>query len=305
MRSRRSYPDGVAADADDWAVLGVPPESPLEAARAAYVQRAHLLHPDRHPNATPAERERLNAAMAALNLAWERIEVRAATARPTAGRSSGHGADQQPDGPATRATRAAHGAWPDAAAVASIPDGFLPSPMLRRPERWSLRLWTDDPEPLYLLCHHRAASTVGALDLHRRPICDRHMPLLRHLSALEMLDLSDTRITDAGLRWLTSLPVLRDLALAGTAITDQGLDLVARCERIMSLNLCDTAVTDGGVEALGALPLTTLNLRGTRVEGPAFEAMTRWSRLRLLAAPRVDREIRQRFMRARPDVSVV
>lgn len=291
MRSRRSYPGGVAAEADDWAVLGVPLDSPLEVARAAYVQRAHLLHPDRHPNATPAERERLNAAMAALNLAWERIEARAATAHAS------H---------ASRATRAAHGAWPDAAAaVASIPDGFLPSPMLRRPDRWSLRLWTDDPEPLYLLCHHRAASTVGALDLHRRPICDRHMPLLRHLSALEMLDLSDTRITDAGLRWLTSLPVLRDLALAGTAITDQGLDLVARCERIMSLNLCDTAVTDGGVEALGALPLTTLNLRGTRVEGPAFEAMTRWSRLRLLAAPRVDREIRQRFMRARPDVSVV
>ena len=302
----------MAAGDDDWAVLGIPPRSSLDVARAAYVRRAHLLHPDRHPDATPCERARLTAAMAALNLAWERIEAGATTPSAAMPSEDGlRGSDPAPEPARTpdadrmtsargRETRAG-----EPVTAAPVPDGFVRSLALQRADRWSLRLWTDDLEPLHLLCHHRTAPVVGALDLHGRPIHDRHLTLLSHLPALEVLDLSDTEVTDAGLHRLAILPQLRQLALSGTSITDRGLFALAACTRLTSLSLCDTAVTGAGLEVLAPLPLALLNLRGTAVDGQALAELATWPALRLLVVPRLERSARYRFQRARPDVSLV
>jgi hypothetical protein len=51
-------------------ILGVPVDATQEQIVAAYRVRARQLHPDTKPDATPAERARLTAAMAQLNEAW-------------------------------------------------------------------------------------------------------------------------------------------------------------------------------------------------------------------------------------------
>jgi hypothetical protein len=281
----------VAVADEDWATLGVPPGAPVAVARAAYLRRAQALHPDHHPDASPLERIRLDAAMAAVNLAWHRIAT--AAAAPAGPPGAPHAADVPPPAPPAPEPS---GTW--------WPDGFLRTGSRQARGRWALRLWTDDLEPLHQLARADVAPHVVALDLHDRPVADRDLSLLRRLPGLERLDLSGSAVTDAGLPHLAALPVLRDLGLADTAVTDAGLPDLARCRALASLNLYRTAVTGAGLVHLAGLRLATLNLRGTAVEAGDLEPLLRWPALSLLAAPHVDRATRLRFATARPDVVV-
>jgi hypothetical protein len=202
----RPYRGAVAGGDDDWAVLGVAPGTPLDVVRRAYLHRAQRVHPDRHPDADPTERARLVAAMAELNVAWERIE-------------RGRGAARAPVGERPSARTA-------------FPDGFVASPLRRAPGHeagsplWALRLWTDDLQPLHHLAAGPAAGAVGGLDLRRRPVTDRHLPLVARLPRLAALDLSDTGVTGAGLPALAGLH-LATLDLRGSRVGGDALDLLA------------------------------------------------------------------------------
>ncbi|MCX7889082.1 MAG: molecular chaperone DjiA [Rhodobacteraceae bacterium] len=67
------------APPDPWAVLGLPPDAPLEAARAAWKQAVRDNHPDvLAARGLPAEALRLaEARLVAVNRAWEEISRRA------------------------------------------------------------------------------------------------------------------------------------------------------------------------------------------------------------------------------------
>jgi len=54
-------------------LLGVAVDADLEQVRRAYHRQAQRLHPDRHPEATDAERREAEAAMKALNEAWHTL----------------------------------------------------------------------------------------------------------------------------------------------------------------------------------------------------------------------------------------
>jgi hypothetical protein len=51
-------------------VLGVGVDADLEEVRRAYYQKAQLLHPDRYAGSSPAEQQRAEADMKAVNAAW-------------------------------------------------------------------------------------------------------------------------------------------------------------------------------------------------------------------------------------------
>jgi hypothetical protein len=63
---------------DYFEVLGVDKDASDEEIAAAYRERAKRLHPDQHPNASPAEQAKWSAAMAQLNEAWDALRDRPA-----------------------------------------------------------------------------------------------------------------------------------------------------------------------------------------------------------------------------------
>lgn len=54
-------------------LLGVGVDADFEEVRRAYHRKAQLLHPDRHPGSSDVERRQAEAAMAALNEAWNTL----------------------------------------------------------------------------------------------------------------------------------------------------------------------------------------------------------------------------------------
>ena len=272
----------------DWAVLGVARDASKGEARAAYLARAMALHPDLHPDATIAERERLDAAMAALNDAWDRVEA-------------WHAREPEPTRGPTRRRRGA--AEPTVRVVRAVPQGFV-AVSVADPyavgDQLELRGVSADLLGLAAI----AGEPVRLLRCTNRPLDDDHVAAIAHLPELHSLDLDGTGVTDRALSVLARLPRLSDLHLSDTRVTDAGLGAVGRVPLLHSLSLAGTRVSDLGLAALEGHPrLAVLNLRGTGVEGPGLLHLAGCPALRMLALPRVDREDRRAFADRRPDVT--
>lgn len=56
-------------------LLGVDVDAGFEEVRRAYHRKAQLLHPDRHPGSSDAERRQAETAMVALNEAWNTLRT--------------------------------------------------------------------------------------------------------------------------------------------------------------------------------------------------------------------------------------
>ena len=269
----------MAADPkpEDWAVLGVRPGVGHDAARAAYVARARALHPDAHPDASAALRARLDAAMAALNEAWDRVERSYGTVPPA------RPARVLPEPPAGFATTfvGVSSAVGDQLQLMGVSADLL-----------GLRALAGEP--------------VRVLRCADRPLVDEHVDAIGVLRDLRILDLDGTGITDRALDVLADLPRLTDLRVSDTSVTDVGLALIARLPSLHSLSVAGTEVTDDGLRALaGHARLGILNLRGTRVRGAGLLHLASCPRLRLVGASGVGRQDRQALQRLRPDISFV
>jgi hypothetical protein len=90
---------------DSWALLGLERGATYREARAAWLRRAQLLHPDKHVGAEPSLLAEANRALAQLNAAWDDIRstystedraTRAPTSQPTNDRSNAEPAGSGP-----------------------------------------------------------------------------------------------------------------------------------------------------------------------------------------------------------------
>jgi Leucine-rich repeat (LRR) protein len=98
---------------------------------------------------------------------------------------------------------------------------------------------------------------------------------IRHLATLGNLidlDLHKTKVTDAGLQHLAGLKKLQHLDLSDTKhISGAGLYHLAGCRVLKTLDLSDSNVTTLSFPQLPAL--TYLNLKATRIENDALQAL--------------------------------
>ena len=292
---------------EDWSILGVVAGACTHAeARAAYLARATALHPDRHPDLVGDARERLDRAMAALNAAWDRIDVwwgwdtadgPWAEGRPGPRRNAGAAPDEGRADPPV--------ADPDLPPLPTAPPGFR----LVRAHGFGhlsdlLELVGTSRDLLRLVDLDGVAC--GRLRCADRPLDEDHLEAaLTALPLLRALDLDGTGVTDRTATFLPHrVPGLADLHLSDTAVTDDALLAIARLRALHSLSLAGTGVTDAGLAHLARHPkLAVLNLRATRVEGPGLLELAECPDLRLLALPRVPRAHRQALADRRPDVA--
>ena len=275
----------------DWALLGVAVDCSRAEARAAYVARATVLHPDHHPGAPDELRHRLDREMAELNAAWDRLE-----------RWDGREAADPPADPADRRT--------DVTDLPRLPD---PPPGLVVNHLSVAAFVRRDALELV----GSAASLFGLAAVSGAPYrvlrcTDRRLrhahvaAVVEHLPHLTALDLAGTGVGDAIVPLLARLPELTALQLSDTAVTDAGLRGLGRFSRLQSLSLVDTAVTDAGLAHLRDHPrLVDLNLRGTEVRGPGLVHLATCPSLRLLALPHVERHDRRELADRRPDIALV
>src|SRR5271157_1346923 len=95
---------------------------------------------------------------------------------------------------------------------------------------------------------------ITELDLSRRGILDKHMPLLGKLTSIKKLNLGFNEITDAGLPPLAALISLQDLSLRNnTTITDLGVRNLANLASLSVLDLRDTRLGAAGLTNLQGL----------------------------------------------------
>jgi hypothetical protein len=99
----------------------------------------------------------------------------------------------------------------------------------------------------------------------RGKIGDAGVARLGGMSRLEQLTLGAPAITDKGLAPLGRLRHLRSLSLSSLSIGNAGLRHLSNLGALQALHLEGTSVTDQGLGALAGLPLTFLNLRGSRI----------------------------------------
>lgn len=267
-------------------MLGVAPGVARSEARAAYLARATALHPDRHPEATPEERVRLERAMAALNDAWDRIEDWHEGSAPAGDRGG-----------------------PSATRAVQVPPGFEARRRVARRDREAiaadgLDLVGRSEHLLGLRTFDGAGVTL--LRCRDRPLRDDHVAALAHLSRLRSLDLDGCEVGDAALEVLRHLPDLRRLSLSDTTVTDAVMGPILSLPALRSLSLAGTRITDAALHALGGHPtLTMLNVRETSVRGSGLRALVSCPELFLLALSRVDWRARWEFAAARRDVSLI
>jgi hypothetical protein len=115
------------------------------------------------------------------------------------------------------------------------------------------------------LDHVDGLTRLGALHLRGTKITDAGLQHLRGLQQLMTLDLGINKLTDAGLENLRGLVQLKFLMLDNTKISDIGLEHLRRLTQLQELSLSGTLITDASLEQLKALPLQSLDVRGTAV----------------------------------------
>jgi len=131
---------------------------------------------------------------------------------------------------------------------------------------------------------------ITELDLTRRGILDKHMPLLGRLISIKKLNLGFNEITDAGLPHLGALVFLEDLNLQNdTTITDEGVKYLAALTSLSVLDLRDTRLSNQGLNhLLGLRSLTHLYASHTTVTAQgAQDFKSKWSGLNRLPKPTV------------------
>lgn len=94
-------------------------------------------------------------------------------------------------------------------------------------------------------------------------------------------------ITPRAFRYLAKLPNLRFLTLAGSAVSDECLRHLGKSKSLTKINLTGTAVSDAGVAWLTKLPLTALDLDGTKVTNQAMVSVAKMKSLKRLVVSHV------------------
>jgi len=110
-------------------------------------------------------------------------------------------------------------------------------------------------------------------------ITDRGMKVFSSVKSLGMLDLSNTSITDDGLRHLRKLEYVDSLILRNTAITDNGLVHLQEIKHLGRLVLSNNEITNLGVATLVHTPLSSLDLKGTRITDGVWDILARFGNL--------------------------
>jgi hypothetical protein len=96
---------------------------------------------------------------------------------------------------------------------------------------------------------------------------DANMQWIGNLTQLRALDLCGSAITDSGMKQLASLTRMEELGLQNSSITDAGLVHVSKMSKLHFLNLDGTSLTGEGLSHLRDLPLSQLQMKGTRLTG--------------------------------------
>jgi WD40 repeat protein len=153
-------------------------------------------------------------------------------------------------------------------------------------------------------------ESLESLYLSNDAISDEGLKHLHNLHRLESLDLSDTDISGSGLQYLPikltvldlrdtgiddaalehvgKLANLERLDLSGTAITDAGLKYLSGLKKLKDLDLSETCVTAASLQFDSAIPLTTLNLRGTLTNDDGLLQVSKLSSLETLLVDRTE-----------------
>ncbi len=112
----------------------------------------------------------------------------------------------------------------------------------------------------------RKGTRVVAVILDKASSPGTVLPLLAHLTDLEVLNLSNAAVTDSDLHALEGLPKLQSLGLTGAPIGDAAVAVLKRFPGLRVLSLSGTRLTDDGLASLGDLTkLESLGLKGTAV----------------------------------------
>ncbi|MDQ1402588.1 MAG: hypothetical protein QOG03_904 [Actinomycetota bacterium] len=290
-----------------YEVLGISPVATTAEVKRAYYRRARRAHPDAHAGSSDAVLDEAEAAMAALNQAWNVLR--------DAKRRAHYDAELDEE---TRIERAARsGRRPGRHVRRSTPQlvigrgfhywmgssGYVTQRDGTRP-RLSLSVeGATDFSPL----HSLAPDRLFALHAQGAAIGNRQLADLTPLTGLKLLDLSGTQVTDAGLVHLLGMESLEHLSLWDTEISDAGLSVVGRLPALRFLGLGNTRVSDAGLRSLSGLAgLRVLQLWGTRVVGPGLAHLHGMPELELLSLPRRVRGRRRRALKVgRPNLHLV
>lgn len=159
-----------------------------------------------------------------------------------------------------------------------VPPGLRYLPVFHRIWWIDLRGAGSD-ESLFRLSELR---NVHFLELSNSPITDSGLAHLRPLNRLVALDLSGTRASSVGLQHLAGTATLKVLSLSNTPLDDSALVHLRGLTNLSTLELCGTAIDGTGFARLNHLPLTDLDLGGTRVTDDGLAAISRCASLRCL-----------------------
>ncbi len=131
-------------------------------------------------------------------------------------------------------------------------------------------------------------NRIREVDLSRTPVSDVQLAALSGLASIEKLSLSTTQTGDVGMASVAKLVGLRDLDLSNTMVTGKGIALLLRLEHLERLLLNNSQVRGDGFDALGVLPIATLELAGAPVNDAGLRSISALQFLRKLRLSSTD-----------------
>jgi hypothetical protein len=147
---------------DPWAFLGLEPGTSYREAKATWLRRVQLLHPDKHAGADPRLVGEANRALAQLNEAWDQIERSLRTDQREPGQTSRDGSSTtaSESGPRSRSGAGTSGHGSGATLDFDEEIGFLVDAVEQGALAEKIRL---SPAELSELCRPFSAITSGDL----------------------------------------------------------------------------------------------------------------------------------------------
>lgn len=116
----------MAADPDHYRVLGVRPAASAQEIRSAHRRLVHAVHPDRHVQASPAERRLAERRMREINVAWHTLSDPGRRRTYDAGRVTAAPSPRPPQPPRTGAGAGAYARPAGSRPPSARPSGAAP-----------------------------------------------------------------------------------------------------------------------------------------------------------------------------------
>jgi len=132
------------------------------------------------------------------------------------------------------------------------------------------------------LPHLAPLNRLVYLSLKQLPIDNGRLATLPDFPELQFLGLDGTRVSDDGLKTVARYPRLQVLWLDDTAVTDAGLVHLKPLKILRTLSLPGTHAAGTGLAELRHLPLTTISLKGAKLNADSLKHVAQLEQLETL-----------------------